>query len=62
MTDDWLDDYHSFRPHESLEMRTPDEKLLDSHISILKKTLGRIDENAENYIVDDARGYKLGSK
>jgi putative transposase len=25
LTDDWLDDYHSFRPHESLGYKTPDE-------------------------------------
>jgi DNA-binding response OmpR family regulator len=39
-----------------------DEKLLDLHISTLKKTLQRIDENAGNYIITDECGYKLGSK
>jgi DNA-binding response OmpR family regulator len=38
-----------------------DEKLVDSHISSLKKALQQIDENAEDYIIGDEHGYKLGN-
>jgi DNA-binding response OmpR family regulator len=58
----WLSKAEIFahiRNYPENRITSADEKLVDSHILTLKKTLQRIDENAGNHIVGGARGYKL---